>query len=91
MKLLQIFFYWSLFFTPQNIESLSNTVLGQDVLICDDVGWWIGLNKGGDVIYSVDIGLRNIVEGKGTNNQVTPAHGAPIWSSIIVVDGGVFL
>ena len=62
----------------KNFDSLFNTVLGKDVLICDDVGWWIGLNKGGDVIYSVDIGLRDIVEGKGTNNQVTPAHGAPI-------------
>ena len=45
-------------------ESLFNTVLGHDGLICDEVGWWSWLNKGGDKIYDVEIGLSNTVEGK---------------------------
>ena len=40
-----------------------DTVLRQDSLICDDVGWWSGFKKYGDYIDDVDIGLGNIVEG----------------------------
>ena len=84
-----IFLYCSLDFLNQKLESVFNTVLGQDGIICDDVGWWSGFNNGGDRIYGVDIGLHNIVEVMETNNQVDPAHGAPIGSSVIVVDGGI--
>ena len=34
----------------------------------------------------IDIGLCSTMEGMGTNNQVDPAHGAPIGYTIIVVD-----
>ena len=55
-----IFVLKPLIFT-KNLDSLFNTVLCQDGLICDDVGWWGGFNKGRDIIYSVDIGLFEIV------------------------------
>ena len=61
MKLLQFVLYWIITFFTKNFESLFNTLLGQDGLICDDVGWWSGLNKGGDIIYNVDIGFGDIV------------------------------
>ena len=61
MKLLQLFLYCSLTFLTKNFESLFNTVLDQDGLICDYIGWWCGLNKGGDIIYDIDIGLHYIV------------------------------
>ena len=60
--------------------------MDQDGLIFDDVGWWSGLNKGGNSIYGVGIGLHDIVEGMGDNNQVVPTHGALIGSSIIIVN-----
>ena len=88
MKLLQLFSHCSLAFTPKQVESLFNNVLGQDGIICDDVGWWSGFNEGGDSIEDIAIGLGYIVEFMGTNNQVDPSHGAPIGSSIIAVDGG---
>ena len=69
-------------------ESLFKNFLGQDSLICDDVGWWSGFNKGDDSIYDVDIRLHNIVEVMGSDNQVYTSHGAPIDSSIIAFDGG---
>ena len=72
---------------PPQIESLFNTLLGQDGLICDDVGWWSRLNKGGYEIDNVEIGLGDIAEVMVTINKVAPPHGAPIGSSIIVVDG----
>ena len=75
MKILQLFLYWSLDFFTKTLESLFNNALGQDDIICDDVGWWSGLNKCGDIIDNVDIGLRYIVEVMGTNNQVATAHG----------------
>ena len=65
-----------------------SNLLGQDGLIWDDVGWRSGFNKSGDRIEIFDIILGDIVWGMGTNNQVTPTYGAPIGSSIIVVDGG---
>ena len=61
MKLMQLFSYCSLAFFTKTFESLFNTVLGQDGLIFDDVGWWSGLNKVGDSIYDVDIILPNIL------------------------------
>ena len=39
----------STFFT-KNFDTLFNNVLGQDGTICDDVGWWGGLNKDVDSI-----------------------------------------
>ena len=66
-----------------------NIVLVQDSLICDDVGLWNNLNKGGDRIYDIDIGLQDILEGIVSNNQVVPSDGAPIVYFIIVVDGGM--
>ena len=63
--------------------------MGQDGLIFDDVSWWSGFKKGGDVIYDVDIGLRSIAKVMRPKNQVNPSHGAPIVSSAIVLDGGI--
>ena len=74
MKLLQLFFGLKprLFLS---FESLFNTLLSQDGLIFDYVGWWSGFNKGSDIIYNVAIGIHNIVEGMGTKNQEAPRHG----------------
>ena len=72
----------------QKNESLFNTVLVRDSLIFGDVFWWSGFNKGGDILYSIYIGLRKIVEGVGTNNKVAQSHGVTIVSYIILVDGG---
>ena len=63
-----------------------NTVLGQDGLICDDVGWQSRLNKGGGRIYDVGIGILETMEGTGSSNQAVPDHGAMIGSSFILVD-----
>ena len=49
--------------------------------------WWNGFNKCGNGVEDVDKGIVKIVEIMGTKNQVYPAHGASIVSSIIVVDG----
>ena len=65
-----------------------NNVMVQDGLICDDVGWWSEINKGGDRIYDIDIVLCDILEGMWANSQVVLVHGSPIGSSGIVVDGG---
>ena len=64
------------------------TVLDQNVLVCNDVGWWNGFKKVGDIIFKVDIGLCNILDNMGTKNQVAPSHGYPIESSIVVADDG---
>ena len=72
----------------KNFESLFNTILGQDDIICDDFGWWSGFNKGGDRIDDVEIGLGDVVEGMETNNQDDPSYGAPIGYSVILADGG---
>ena len=69
MELLLIFLYFSLAFFTKNLESLSNNVLGKDGLTCDDVGWWIGFNKGGNIIYDVDIGILQHCRGYG-NQQL---------------------
>ena len=73
----------------KNIEYLFNNVLGKDGLICDDVGWWSGFNKGGNSINGVGIGLNDIVEGMGTNNQITSSHEGPIGYSTILIYGGI--
>ena len=52
----------------------------------DDVGWWIGFNKGSDVVEDVDIGLVKIMEGTRNNNKVDKSHGALIGYFIIVVN-----
>ena len=88
IKLLKLFLYCSLEFPPKNFESLFHTVFVQDDLICDDAGWWSGLNKGGDIIDNSEIGLGDIVERMGTNSQFDPSHGESIGYSIIVVDSG---
>ena len=85
MKLLQLFSYCSLYFL-QKFESLLNTGLGQGGIICGYVGWCIGINKCGDIIYNIDVGLCVIVEEIGANNQVVPSNGAPIVYYVIVVD-----
>ena len=54
----------------KNFESLFNTVLGQDGLIFDDVGWWSGFNKGCDIVHGVEIGIGKIVEGVGKKNRL---------------------
>ena len=84
---MQLFSYCNLSIPPKTFESLFNTVLGQDGLIFDDVGWWSGFNKGCDIVHGVDIGIGKIVEGVGTKKQVAPDHGDPTGSTIIVVEG----
>ena len=82
-----IFVLYPHIFTKK-FDSLFNTVLVQDGLIFDDdVGWLSGFNKVGDSIDNIDIGLRDILEDIGTNNQVSPSHAAPIVFTVIVVDG----
>ena len=61
MKLMQLFSYCSLASLTKTFESLFNTVMDQDGLIFDDVGWWSGLNKGGDSTYDVVIILPDIL------------------------------
>ena len=62
--------------------------MGQDGIICDYVGFWIGFNKGVNIIDDVDMVFWNTAEGMGTNNWIFPAHGAPIRFSVIGVGGG---
>ena len=69
-------------------KSLFDNVLGQDGLICGDVGWWSKFMKGSDGVENVDIGLDEIMEDTCSINQVDPSHGASIGSFVIVVDGG---
>ena len=61
MKLLQLFSYCSLASLTKTFQSQFNTLLGQDGHIFDGVGWWSGLNKGGDSIYDVDIILFDVL------------------------------
>ena len=61
-------FYFSLAFFTRINESVFSTVLCQDGLVCDDVCWWSRFNKGDDIVYVIVVWLRNIVEGKGSNN-----------------------
>ena len=88
MKLLQLFSYCRLDFFTKYFEYLFNTVLDQYGLIFYNVGSWSGINKVGDSIYDIDIGLRDTVEVMRAKNQVVTYHGALIDSSVIVVDGG---
>ena len=87
MKLLKLFLHCILAFFTKNFESQFNNLLGQDVIICDNVGWWSGFNKGVGIIQNINIGLGYIVKGMVTNNQVDLSRGALIGSSLIVVDG----
>ena len=87
MKLLQLFLQCNLNFLYKKFNFLFDTLLVQDGLICDDVGWWSGFNKCVYGVENVDIGLFNIMEGTGTNNKVAPSRGAMIGSFIIVVYG----
>ena len=91
MKMLQLFLHCIIDFLSKSFESLFDTVLGKDGIICDDVGWWIGFNKGSDVVEDVDIGLVKIMEGTRTNNKVDKSHGALIGYFIIVVNSGGIL
>ena len=83
----------AIIFAPQplpysnDFKSLFGAVLGQDGIICDDVGCFIGFNKGSYGIDDFDIGLGKIMEGTGTNNQVAPSHGTSVGSLIVVVYG----
>ena len=52
----------------KKIESLFNNVMVQGGIICDDVGWWVGFNKGGNSIDDVAIGFCNTVEVMRTSN-----------------------
>ena len=88
MKLLQLFSHCSLSFFSKDLNYLFDTVLGQDGLICGDVGWWIRFDKVSDVVDDVNIGIGNIMEGTDINNQDDPSHGASIISFVIVIDGG---
>ena len=38
---------------PKNYESLFNNLIGQDVLVFDDFGWWRGMNKCVDSILKL--------------------------------------
>ena len=68
MELIELFLYFNLAFFTKHIESLFNTLLGQDSLICDDVSWWSGFKEGDSSIDDVDIGFCNTVEGMEINN-----------------------
>ena len=81
----------------QKLKSLFNNSLDQDGLICDkfcwwsalifdDVGWWSGFNKVGNIIDDLCIGFLNTLEGIITNNKVAPSYVARIGSSIILTD-----
>ena len=75
MKRLQFFLHCSLDFLSKNFDSIFDTVLGKDGIICDNIGWWSGLNKGSDGVDDIGIVLVEIMEGMGTNNKVTTPHG----------------
>ena len=57
-------------------------------MICDAIGWWIRFNKSRDGISNIYVGLGDIMEGIGIDNQVAPSHGAPSGYLIIIVDAG---
>ena len=86
MKLLQIFSHYSLYFLSKTFEHLFDTAWGQDSLVCDDVGWWSGFKTFSDGVDDVSIGIGEIMGGTGTNNKVTPYHGAAFISFIVLVD-----
>ena len=71
MKKFQLFSYCSLTFF-KDLKYPFDTVSGQDGLVCDDVGWWSGFNKGRYGIYDVDIGLVDILQVTVSNNHVDP-------------------
>ena len=87
MKLLQIFLHCSLTFLSKTFDSLFDTVFGWYGILCDDVGWWSGFNKGRDGVDKVDIGIGVIMEGTGTNNQVYPTYRASTVYLVILVYG----
>ena len=62
-----IIFHCSLAFFFKNVESIFDTVLGKDGIICDDVGWWSGFNKVSNIINNVGIGFCNTMNFIGTN------------------------
>ena len=88
MKLLQLFSHCSLEFLSKTFQSLFDTVLGQDGIICDDSGCWSGSKKISDGFDDVDISLSDIMEIPVTKNQVAPYHELSIGSFIILVDSG---
>ena len=73
------------------LKYLIDAVLGNDGFICYDVGWWGKFNRGSNGVNGVDIGHGDIMEGTGTNNQVSPSYGALIGSFIVVVNVGRIL
>ena len=70
------------------LKSLLHILLIQDVIICNDIGWWSSSNKSSYDINDIDVGIGKIVEGAGADNQVFPSHRASSSSFIIVVDAG---
>ena len=86
--MLKLILYCSLDFFKK-FHSLYNTVLGQDGLICDCVGWWNAFNKYINIIDDIDIGLCDIVKDIGTNNNVDMKHGVPIGSSVNIYDSKI--
>ena len=86
MKQLKLFLRCSLAFLFEYLKSLLDIVLLQYDLICDDVSWCSRLNKVSDGVNNFDIGHGEIMEGTGTNNQVSPYHIVLIGYFILVVD-----
>ena len=80
------YFFLGRFTSTRNQLTVESNILGKDGFICDDVGWWSRFNTDSDGVKKIGIGHRNIMEGTGTNNQVSPSHGSWIVSFIIVVD-----
>ena len=78
--------YYSLALLSKYLEYLLDAVLSQDGLIDDDVDWWSWFEKISNIINNVDIGFCNTVEFIGSNNANFPSHGAPIGSSVVIVD-----
>ena len=71
------------------LEYFFDTLLHQDGLICDDVGWWSGFKNVGNSIYNFGVGFCNTVKFIGANNYIVSSHGAQSGYVVAVVGIGV--
>ena len=69
-------------------KDLIDIELSQDGFICVDIGWWVRFNKSSNGFNDIDVGHGDIMDGTGTNSQVSPSHGSLSGSFILVVDLG---
>ena len=68
MKLMQLFLYCSLALITKDPEYLFDNAFIQDVIVCDDIGWWIGFDTGGNSIDNVGLEICNTVKFIGAND-----------------------